>query len=272
MSLVNVLTPSQISVTAITENSYSVTVTSPTAITVYVDPSAGPMGLTGPIGATGSTGLTGATGPTGATGDSVVGPTGSTGLTGATGPTGATGATGDSVIGPQGPTGSTGLTGSTGPTGLTGPTGQTGLTGSTGLIGSTGPTGVTGSTGSTGSTGATGAGFIEAPIDGNQYARKNAGWEIVVGGTGGAMATYNGTLDFTNAGNSSVTLTLTTSTAITSSQVVQVFYTDKLDEVIIQDMRVTEQSRSAGSNITFIGFAPDGACGTYSIRAIVSGT
>jgi hypothetical protein len=86
------------------------------------------------------------------------------------------------------------------------------------------------------------------------------------------MATYNGTLDFTSAGNSSVTLTLTTSTAITSSQVVQVFYTDKLDEVIIQDMRVTEQSRSAGSNITFIGFAPDGACGTYAIRAIVSGT
>jgi hypothetical protein len=113
-------------------------------------------------------------------------------------------------------------------------------------------------------------GIAEAPIDGNQYARKNAGWEIVVGGA--SMATYNGTLDYTSAGACSATLTVTTSTAVTSSQVVQVFYTDKLDEVIVQDMRVSEQSRSAGSNITFIGFAPDGACGTYAIRAIVSGT
>jgi hypothetical protein len=176
-----------------------------------------------------------------------------------------------------GPTGSTGLTGATGPTGVTGSTGATGATGSAGIGippgGSTGQTLIkTSATDYDTSWGTGGGGIGEAPIDGNQYARKNAGWEIVVGGTGGAMATYNGTLDFTSAGNSSVTLTLTTSTAVTSSQVVQVFYTDKLDEVIIQDMRVTEQSRSAGSNITFIGFAPEGACGTYSIRAIVSGT
>jgi hypothetical protein len=54
MSLVNVLTPSQITVTALTENSYTVVTTVPTAISISVDASAGPIGLpgaTGPAGA-----------------------------------------------------------------------------------------------------------------------------------------------------------------------------------------------------------------------------
>lgn len=212
-TLVNVLVPSQITVEAITDNSYTVTVTNPTAIDVYVDVSAGPIGLTGATGATGPTGMTGATGETGLTG-----PVGPTGLTGSTGPTGLTG-----------PTGETGLTGPTGETGLTG------LTGETGLTGATGPTGMTGET-----------------------------------GLGAYYAHYYSSVNFSTQSQLQ-TVTITTSTAITSTQSIDMRFTSGIEDTAIQSISLSEYSRSAESSFTVLAVAPQGANGTYSIRCIVSG-
>ena len=84
------------------------------------------------------------------------------------------------------------------------------------------------------------------------------------------MAQYNGTVDFAT-GQSAAYATVTTSTTITSAQVIQPFYTSNLDEVAVNGMTISESSRSAGSNMVLIGYAPDGAWGVYSFRVIVTG-
>jgi hypothetical protein len=84
------------------------------------------------------------------------------------------------------------------------------------------------------------------------------------------MAEYSGTLDFAT-GQSAAYATVTTATTITSAQVIQPFFTSNLDEVAVLDMRISESSRSAGSNMVIIGYAPDGAWGAYSFRVIVTG-
>jgi hypothetical protein len=53
--------------------------------------------------------------------------------------------------------------------------------------------------------------------------------------------------------------------------VIQPFYTSNLDEVAVNGMTISESSRSAGSNMVLIGYAPDGAWGVYSFRVIVTG-
>jgi hypothetical protein len=99
----------------------------------------------GPAGPQGPAGNTGAQGPQGVEGDK-----GDPGSTGAAGPAGPAGA--DSTVpGPQGPAGAQGPKGDKGDTGPAGPAG----------------------------------GIGEAPQDGQQYARKNAGWDVVVA-TGGS--------------------------------------------------------------------------------------
>ena len=47
---------------------------------------------------------------------------------------------------------------------------------------------------------------------------------------------------------------------------------DKLEEVLVLDMKIGETSRAVGSGFTVTGFTHDGACGVYSFRAYVSGT
>jgi len=54
--------------------------------------------------------------------------------------------------------------------------------------------------------------------------------------------------------------------------VIQPFFTDKLDEVAVLDMKVTEKSRTVGVGFDLNGFAPNGAFGQYTARCIVSGT
>jgi hypothetical protein len=89
-------------------------------------------------------------------------------------------------------------------------------------------------------------------------------------GGGGTMATFDGALDFGNNGTiASVTIP---HTGMTDTMIVQPFFTDKLDEVAILGMRVTERSRTVGVGFELIGVAPDGAFGTYNVRCIVSGT
>jgi hypothetical protein len=91
-------------------------------------------------------------------------------------------------------------------------------------------------------------------------------WEIVTGG-GGAVATETGQLDFGTGKNSvSVVVPLL---SITADTVIQVEYTNKLEEVIIQDMRIRETSRSVGASFTVTGFSPSRASGIYEFRALI---
>lgn len=135
---------------------------------------------------------------------------------------------GDSITGPQGPTGKDStVPGPKGPIGLTGKDGKNGKDGTNGLNGKDGKNGKDGNNGSPDSPadivsklqtvkkawlnidaidgdfnkkirqiihtgGATGV--TEAPIDGNQYARKNGGWEEVVASGGSAWGDITGTL------------------------------------------------------------------------------
>ena len=115
--------------------------------------------------------------------------------------------------------------------------------------------------------GATG-GVPEAPIDGKQYARKDASWVVVTGG--GSMATFDAVLDF-STGKQLVSVSIP-DTAITTTMVIQPFYTNKLDEVAVLDMKVTEKSRTAGVGFELNGFAQNSAFGQYNVRCIVSGT
>jgi hypothetical protein len=166
----------------------------------------GPQGEQGPIGPVGPVGPVGATGAA----STVPGPAGPAGVQGPKGDTGATGAA-STVPGPPG---------STGPAGAAGAQGPKGDTGATGPAGPEGPQGEPGTGGideapmdgfpyarSDGAwlavpPDAPADGFLyartygswlaiptplvgEAPTDNQQYARKNAAWEVVSGGGGG---------------------------------------------------------------------------------------
>jgi hypothetical protein len=170
----------------------------------------GPPGPQGPQGEDGADStVPGPAGPPG--------PQGVKGDTGAQGPQGVKGDTG--AQGPQGPQGATGATGAAstvpgpqGPTGATGPTGPTG--GQIMYIGDSPPASPV--VGQTWYESDTGNSFVyyddgnsvqwvpshvgalpdadtvpvgEAPIDGQQYARSDGAWEVVVGGTGGGGST-----------------------------------------------------------------------------------
>jgi hypothetical protein len=91
------------------------------------------------------------------------------------------GAQGDpGAQGPQGATGAQGLPGADST--VPGPQGPIGLTGPQGPTGAQGPKGDPGD-------------IAEAPIDGQQYARKDAAWVVVISGTGGIPeAPTDGTL------------------------------------------------------------------------------
>lgn len=112
-----------------------------------------------------------------------------------------------------------------------------------------------------------GAPVTEAPLDGKQYARKDGAW---VEATGGAMATFDTTLNF-NRGNMTATASVVYA-GMTDTMIVQAFYQNALDEVAVLNMRVTERSRTVGVGFEVIGVAPNGAFGTYNVRCIVSGT
>ena len=83
------------------------------------------------------------------------------------------------------------------------------------------------------------------------------------------MATLNDTIDFgTSGGYKTKTIAYP---AMTLSKVLQVFFTSKLEEVAIQDIKCGEASRSAGVGFDIYGFAKDGATGVYDVRIIISG-
>ena len=259
MSLpVNVLVPSQVVVSAITENSYTVTVTTPTALEVYVAADAGPIGLTGATGATGPTGATGADGYTPVKGVDY--------FDGATGPTGATGADGYTPVKGvdyfDGATGSTGLTGATGSTGYTPVKGVDyfdGATGATGLTGATGPSGI----------GVPSGGSINQVLSKASAGDYDTTWADPGGSS--YIARYDTAINFsTNSQN--VFTTVTTSTAITTTQNISFAFTSGMEDIAVQSVQVLEYSRSAESSFTVLAFAPNNACGSYNIRCTVSGT
>lgn len=114
-----------------------------------------------------------------------------------------------------------------------------------------------------------GGGIPEAPIDGKQYGRQNAAWTEIVGG-GGAMATFDGQLDFGNQSN--VAYATIVDPTMTATKVIQPFFTSSLDEVALLGMNIQESSRTVGVGFTVIGATLNGAHGLYNFRCIVSGT
>lgn len=160
------------------------------------------------------------------------------GLKGEKGDTGATG--------PAGPKGDTGAQGMQGIQGVQGPKGDTGPAGEKGDTGAQGPQGLKGDKGDTGPAGADG--------------KDGVSWEA---------ATFNTTLDFGN-NQRLVTATIADAT-MTATKIIQCFYTDKLDEVAILNMRVSERNRTVGVSFEIVGCAPDGASGIYPVRIITSG-
>jgi len=213
-------------------------VTSPVQLVIV--PELAPIGPQGPKGDTGATGATGPQGPIG--------------LTGATGSTGAKGDTGSQ--GPQGIQGVQGDKGDTGDTGAKGDQGIQGIQGVKGDTGSQGPIGLTGAKGDTGAQGVQG-------IQGIQGIQGPAGESWVAD-------TFDGTLDF-GTGKNTASATITFS-GMTLTKVLQVDFTNKLEEVLIQDMKIRETSRTAGVGFVITGYSPTRAAGTYTFRCIVSGT
>ena len=124
-----------------------------TADTMTLLMNSGAEGPTGPVGPAGPQGVKGDPGTPGPQGDP-----------GAQGPQGATGATG-----------ATGAQGTPGAQGVPGPQGATGLQGPPGDPGATGPEGPQGDPGE----------VPEAPTDGQQYARQDAGWAVVTAAAAG---------------------------------------------------------------------------------------
>jgi hypothetical protein len=82
------------------------------------------------------------------------------------------------------------------------------------------------------------------------------------------MATVSGTLDFLNGRTvASVAVPYATMAADTVVQVIE--YTDKLEEVLVQNMILRETARTVGVGFTVSGYAPNKAIGTYAFRAII---
>ncbi len=92
---------------------------------------------------------------------------------------------------------------------------------------------------------------------------------LYVAGEGGAMSTFNATLDF-GRGGMTATATITDPT-MTTTKIIQAFYTNALDEVAVLAMRVNERSRTDGVGFEIIGVAPNGAFGQYDVRIITQG-
>ena len=139
----------------------------------------------GPQGPPGVPGPQGIPGPPGVGVPGKPGPPGPAGVPGAIGPEGPEGPAGPASTepgppGPPGADGADGLPGAQGPPGadstVPGPQGPAGATGAQGPQGNPGATGPTGPAGP----------VPEAPIDGQQYGRKDAAWTVVTGGGGGA--------------------------------------------------------------------------------------
>jgi hypothetical protein len=166
----------------------------------------GPQGIPGIAGVAGPAGPEGPQGPKGDKGDkgdtggdsTVVGPAGPQGPKGDKGDKGDTGAA-STVPGPQGPQGPVGPAGPKGadstvpgPQGPVGPQGNPGAQGPQGVKGDPGAAGPKGDKGDKGDPGAAGppGGIGEAPQDGQQYARKNAAWDVVVATGGGGGGDY----------------------------------------------------------------------------------
>jgi len=83
------------------------------------------------------------------------------------------------------------------------------------------------------------------------------------------LATLNTTIDFgTSGGYKTVSVPYAN---MTDTKVLQVFFTSKLEEVAIQDIKCGEASRTTGVGFDIYGFAKDGATGVYDVRIIVSG-
>lgn len=196
------------------------------------------------------------------------------GTQGPPGPAGPSGA--DSTVpGPQGPKGDTGDTGPQGPQGIQGEVGPQGPQGIQGEVGPQGPQGLQGEQGPQGIQGIQGiqgppgsdSPLGEAPIDGKQYARKDGAWAEVVGG-GGAMATVTGSLDF-GTGNTTASVAVAHATMAVDTVISALEFTNKLEEILIQDVKIRETSRSVGVGFTVTGFAPGKASGVYNFRAII---
>ena len=83
------------------------------------------------------------------------------------------------------------------------------------------------------------------------------------------MATFNATLNF-GAGEMVATAVVSDPT-VTTTKVIQPFFTDHLDEVAVLAMRVNERSRTAGVGFEIIGVAPYGAFGEYPVRITTQG-
>ena len=83
--------------------------------------------------------------------------------------------------------------------------------------------------------------------------------------------TLDGTLDF-GSGNTSASAFVSHAPITADTAIVKIEFTDKLEEVLVLDMKIGETSRAVGSGFTVTGFTHDGACGVYSFRAYVSGT
>jgi hypothetical protein len=207
----------------------------------------GPQGPEGPVGPQGEQGPQGAKGDTGEA-STVPGPSGPQGVQGPPGPVGPEGPKGDPGIqGTQGPEGPAGPTGPIGPGGPPGPQGPVGPPGAMVMyIGDTPPASpIVGQTwwesdtgnmfiyyddGNTtqwvpahvgtlpeGGGGGGGGGIEEAPLDGQQYARSDAAWEVVVGGGSGSSdwaditnkpATFPPTLPIAQSGVTNLTTDL----------------------------------------------------------------
>ena len=83
-------------------------------------------------------------------------------------------------------------------------------------------------------------------------------------------ATFETTVDFLR-GSMIANATIVDPT-MTTTKIIQAFFTDHLDEVAVLNMRVTERSRTAGVGFDIIAVAPNGAFGAYTVRCIVSGS
>jgi hypothetical protein len=112
-------------------------------------------------------------------------------------------------------------------------------------------------------------GISDAPVDNKQYVRKNSSWVELIS-TGGNMATFDGVLDFLT-GSQMVSVSIADPT-MTATKIIQPFFTSKLDEVIVLDMKVAEKSRTVGVGFELTGFTPYKAAGQYNVRCIVSGS
>jgi hypothetical protein len=57
---------------------------------------------------------------------------------------------------------------------------------------------------------------------------------------------------------------------ITADTVIQqIEFTNKLEEILIQDIKIRETARTNGVGFTVTGYAPNKACGVYNFRAII---